>query len=387
MRLVAAFIILGIAGCVTNDLNRVPQKYQGMVRAALQLADTNAIELTGFLKSVSNDEIEGAAFLLSYMPKIDLRTLSADFLKENLHYAYLARKKVKWGTKLPDSIFLNYVLPYANIHEKRDRWRKPFFEKFFALVKNIATPGAAAVKLNRSIWELVNVHYSTERPKADQSPMESMKAGLASCTGLSILLVDACRSVGIPARLTGTPMWYNDSGNHSWVEVWDNGWHFLESGSQDTLDKAWFQDNASRANHKDPQYAIYALSYKKTGTPYPNIFKKEADYFWAVDVTGRYTRKVKNENVVNLKIKVIDEVSGKRIRAKVQLWDGKQMVKEGFSRDEKNDLNDVLTYKVKLNHHYILNIVYRKKSWKKEIKTGKNKNQFVEIKIPAEGKD
>ncbi len=387
MRLAAAFIILGIAGCVTNDLNRVPQKYQGMVRAALQLADTNAIELADFLKSVSNDEIEGAAFLLSYMPKVDLRTLSADFLKENLHYAYLARKKVKWGAKLPDSIFLNYVLPYANIHEKRDRWRKPFFEKFFSLVSNISSPGAAAVKLNRSIWKLVNVHYSTKRPKADQSPTESMQAGLASCTGLSILLVDACRSVGIPARLTGTPMWYNGSGNHSWVEVWDNGWHFLESGSQDTLDKAWFQDNAARANHKDPQYAIYALSYKKTGMPYPNIFKKEADYFWAVDVTGRYTRKVKNENVVNLKIKVIDEVSGKRIRARVQLWDGKQMVKEGFSRDEKNDLNDVLTYKVKLNHHYILNIVYRKKSWKKEIKTGKNKNQFVEIKIPAEGKD
>ena len=387
MRLVVVFIILGITGCVTNDLNRVPQEYQGMVRAALQLADTNAFELTDFLKSVSDDEIKGAAFLLSYMPKIDLRTLSADFLKENLHYAYLAREKVNWGAKLPDSIFLNYVLPYANIHEKRDRWRKQFFEEFYDLVKDIANPGEAAVKLNRSIWKSVNVHYSTKRPKADQSPAESIEAGLASCTGLSILLVDACRSVGIPACLTGTPMWYNNSGNHSWVEVWDNGWHFLESASNDALDEAWFQENAAHANHSDPQYAIYALSYKKTGTPYPNIFKKEADYFWAVDVTGHYTRKVKNENVVNLKIKVIDELNGKHLRAKVQLWDGKKMVKEGFSRGEKNDLNDLLTFKIKLNHHYILNIVYRKKSWKKEIKTGETKSQFVEIKIPAEGKD
>src|SRR6478752_4758171 len=47
----------------------------------------------------------------------------------------------------------------------------------------------------------LKVGYSTERRAANQSPSESRESGKASCTGLSILLSDACRSVGIPARL------------------------------------------------------------------------------------------------------------------------------------------------------------------------------------------
>ena len=38
-----------------------------------------------------------------------------------------------------------------------------------------------------------------------------METGVATCTGLSILLVDACRSVGVPARIAGTPLWSNNS--------------------------------------------------------------------------------------------------------------------------------------------------------------------------------
>ena len=56
-----------------------------------------------------------------------------------------------------------------------------------------------------------------------------MRQGMASCTGLSILLVDALRSVGIPARFAGTASWHDDRGNHSWTEVrLDDGWHFTE---------------------------------------------------------------------------------------------------------------------------------------------------------------
>jgi len=36
-----------------------------------------------------------------------------------------------------------------------------------------------------------------------------MAQGKASCTGLSIVLSDACRAVCVPARLVGTPMWSN----------------------------------------------------------------------------------------------------------------------------------------------------------------------------------
>ena len=67
-----------------------------------------------------------------------------------------------------------------------------------------------------------------------------MKEKMATCTGLSFLLVDAFWSVGIPARMAGTPMWTNMKGNHSWVEVWVDGeWYFTEYYPED-LNKSWF---------------------------------------------------------------------------------------------------------------------------------------------------
>ena len=59
----------------------------------------------------------------------------------------------------------------------------------------------------REVFKAVNVKYhATKRLKPDQSPSESMKIGYASCSGLSIILVDACRAVGVPARVVGTPL-------------------------------------------------------------------------------------------------------------------------------------------------------------------------------------
>ena len=64
----------------------------------------------------------------------------------------------------------------------------------------------------------------------------------------SIMLVEACRSVGVPARLAGIASWPGRGGNHTWVEFWDNGWHFVGAAEPDDqgLDHAWFVGDAAR---------------------------------------------------------------------------------------------------------------------------------------------
>ena len=66
-------------------------------------------------------------------------------------------------------------------------------------MKDAKTPGEAAAILNQKVFPLLKVRYSTKRPKADQSPKESIHAGLASCTGLALILVDACARSGCRA--------------------------------------------------------------------------------------------------------------------------------------------------------------------------------------------
>ncbi len=384
MKLKAVFGILLFVllwACSSDPLARVAEKDRPFIAKALQRAGDNRHALLEFLKACNENELEGAVFLLRYMPERDLRSLTPEFLIENVKYAYQERKVVGWGKQIPDSIFLNYVLPYASLHERRDDWRKQFYEKFLALVKNQPSPGQAAVMLNNKIWDMIGVHYSTDRPKADQSPFESIEAGKASCTGLSILLVAACRAVCVPARFVGVPMWYDSSGNHSWVEVWDNGWHFIGAGEPGPLDQTWFEERAAHANKSSWQYRIYAVSYKHTGLKFPDLFDPTADYIYAVDVTDRYAHGTQQTNTVELRVKVLDKKSQQRTVAKVQLFKGSQLLASGQSRGEQNDLNDVLTFWVTPQQTLRLKVQRNGQTVAKQISIGQGKIQTVVIEM------
>ena len=116
---------------------------------------------------------------------------------------------------------MNDVLPYAVFDERREAWRADLLERCTPLVANCTTAAEAAQTLNREFFNLVNVHYNTKRRATNQCPSESIEQGMATCTGLSILLVDACRSVGVPARAAGVANWHDQRGNHTWVEIHD----------------------------------------------------------------------------------------------------------------------------------------------------------------------
>src|SRR6516165_6044452 len=230
------------------------------VEQALARAKNNRAELEKALVAVPRDQRKGMAFLIANMPDSDLLSLKADFLVSNTELAYRARKEVAWGKNIPEELFLNDVLPYANLDEKRDAWRKEFYYLCMPIAKSCKTPAEAAHKLNSEIFKKVNVRYSTERKSPNQSPKESMAQGKASCTGLSIVLSDACRAVCIPARLVGTPLWANKRGNHTWVEIWDKEWHFTGACEPDPkgLDRGWFVADAAQAKRDSALHAIYA---------------------------------------------------------------------------------------------------------------------------------
>ena len=318
--------------------------------AALATAGTNANQITLALTKAPRDQRPGLQFLVENMPQSDLQSLSAAFLLENLELAYETRRSSAWAKAVPEEIFLNDVLPYASINERRDSWRKSFRAMCLPLVQDCRSTGEAAQRLNEKLFGLVKVRYSTGRKKADQSPLESMESGLASCTGLSILLVDACRSVGIPARLAGTPLWANKRGNHTWVEVWDQRWHFTGAAEPDPngLDRGWFVQDASQAMKEVREHAIYATSFRKTGLSFPMVWAANLATVNAVNVTDSYAPPTKqvNPDQVRLSIKVVDRAQGRRTAANITVVEAKggKIIQEGRSRDESADSNDFLSF-------------------------------------------
>jgi hypothetical protein len=80
----------------------------------------------------------------------------------------------------------------------------------------------------------VPIRFLAQQTPLIMDPLSTILFGHASCTGVSILYVDALRTVGIPARMAGTPAWQGNVslGNHNWVEVWlgaKEGWRFIEA--------------------------------------------------------------------------------------------------------------------------------------------------------------
>lgn len=350
---------------------------------ALAQGGTNGAALVRAVQALDAKHRDAAEFLLTHMPEPDLRELSPALFVGNLLLAEEAMDAAPWRTKVPREIYLNDILPYASVNERRDNWRRLLREKCAPLVADCQTPGEAAQRLNQKLFKLVNVKYSTQRKRADQSPLESMESGLATCTGLSILLVDACRSVGVPARVVGTPMWSNLRGNHTWVEVWDDGWQFTGAAEPDPkgLNCGWFRHDASQAKKDNPRHAIYASSFAQTGLSFPLVWARDVNWVAAVNVTDHYTPKAKpaDSGKVRLLVKVLDRPAGQRVAAPVTVVEATNTAAklEGKSRDESADMNDFASFELVRDRAYEISTELNGKRVQREFRAGTNGQELV----------
>lgn len=365
---VLVLLAFGLSACSSGRYAGVPKEYHALIDQTIATAGDNAKELKKALKEVPRNEREGMAFLISYMPERDAKSLSADFLLENVQYAYKARAEFPWAKEVPDSVFLNDVVAYANLNENRESWRKDFYERFKKYVAPCKTMREAIDSVNKNVRDELLVDYNTKREKPDQAPYESMRQHMASCSGLSILLTDAFRAVGIPSRVAGTPAWHDDRGNHNWNEVWIDGqWRFTEYYPSDDLDQSWFLTDAGKAIKEDVRKAIYAASFKPTGCYFPLVWDENIRYVHAENVTDRYTSLYRAQLaatpadgkhvalcVMVFRDKDHAENSGDRVATNLDVFKGDKQLYGGRSTGATQDMNDVLTFNVEKNQQYIV---------------------------------
>ncbi len=381
----AGLLLALLLGGLTSSMAVSAADWPPAVSAALERSGTNRPALEEALAKVPAAQNEGLQFLLTNMPAGDLQTLSAPFLLGNLERAYTSFHAAPWAAQIPPAIFLNEVLPYASLDERRDDWRERMRELSLPLIKDAKTPAAAAQAINDQLFKLVKVKYSTKRRAPNQGPFETMETGVATCTGLSILLVDACRSVGVPARIAGTPLWANNSGNHTWVEIWDGGWHFTGAAEQspEGLDRGWFVGNASQAPRDDLRHAIFATSFKRTGMTFPMTWNHEADDVPAVNVTDRYAAKARPPGPTEtlLRVKVMDRPVGERVVAKVTVTDAADPSVQftDSSKGETADMNDHVSFVVPKQRTFVVRTELAEKQRTQYFTTGTNTEEVLTV--------
>ena len=345
---------------------------------AVIASSARGAELEALVENTPVEQQREMAFLLKNMPEFDREAMDLELLKENVEYAHLAREKYAWAKQLPEDVYLHDVLPYHVVDEVRDSWRKELYEMFSPAVDTCRTMYDAVCAVNANIPRLTGVDYNTKREKTNQSPRESMRQGMASCTGLAILLVDAYRAVGIPARFAGTASWHDNRGNHSWTEVWlDGQWRVTEYYFPSKLDHLWFMPDAAKANAEERTYAIYATRFGKADDWFPMVWadgdvegrpiEELPKWVGAENVTKhyqdlayeQYTRHLEAGThtfikIAGYKIAGQTEHSDDRVAMGVDVFCGTEQMGGGLTAGPLRDMNDMFSVLVEKNRTYEL---------------------------------
>jgi len=226
---------------------------------------------------------------------------SDEYLQRNMDYSMRARREIPAAAHVPDHLFLEYVLPYRQLDEPLDDWRAVFFESLkphAAKAKNLTE--LVEIVVPRTFTGLGNtVEFKPDCTPSVMAPLtETLKVGHASCTGCSILLADALRSVGVPARVVGTPEWnLPTGGNHNWVEVWtgegtQDGWHFFDAAPATSVDwdKGWFVPGNTEKAQIGSFHGIYTpvWDYDSAQTNYTLTWREPFGYVPAIERTAFY---------------------------------------------------------------------------------------------------
>ena len=198
-----------------------------------------------FNRPMRPDERQAMEYLFAYMPLSDLADYTGEYFSEQVRKTMEAMNEMPWGSKVPEDIFLHFVLPIRVNNENLDNFRVEMYDELKERIQGLSMHDAA-LEINHWCHQKVTYRGSDERTS---SPLASIKTSFGRCGEESTFTVASMRTMGIPARQVYTPRWAHSDDNHAWVEVWVDGkWYFLGACEPDTdLNMGWFAAPAMRA--------------------------------------------------------------------------------------------------------------------------------------------
>ena len=223
-------------------LQHIEEKFQ----YKRNLAKHRERELFGvFEQALTDEERVLLKFLYAYMPLHDLADYDGEFFLAHVRRTLQTRELVPWGSRIPDYMFMNFVLPYRVNNENIDGNREVIFHELYDRVKDKSMKDAI-LETNYCCHEKATYVGTDQRTV---SPLTLMRTALGRCGEQSTLAVAALRSLGIPARQCYTPRWAHCDSNHAWVEAWADGeWYFLGACEPEgRLNEGWFKAPSRRA--------------------------------------------------------------------------------------------------------------------------------------------
>jgi len=179
-----------------------------------------------FLTLLSDfDKMEAERGEIEYKKKEvyeDLENVKAEFLINQIEYAFKAWRELPWAKTVSFDNFKEYILPYRGSNEPLEPWRKYFFEKYHGIDTTMADPYdliEAAKIINSDVRSYFGFSERYYLHPTDQGLSEMLKSGLGRCEDMTNLAIYAMRANGLAVTSDYTPYWANTGNNHAWNAI------------------------------------------------------------------------------------------------------------------------------------------------------------------------
>lgn len=219
-------------------------------------------------------------YLKAALPLADRLTLNDAALVRVARHALAVRGEVPWGKRIPEDIFMAYVLfPRVN-----DEDPQPYHEALWRQLRDrVCALDMERAALEVNLWCFGQATYRSTDGRT-VGPLTVMRRGFGRCGEESVLLVCALRACGIPARQVYAPWWVHCDDNHAWVEVWVDGrWRYMGACEPEpVLDSGWFTAAASKA------MLVHTRAWGLL--PGGERAEKKVDSAWVINRTAAYAR-------------------------------------------------------------------------------------------------
>ena len=142
----------------------------------------------------------------------DAKTISADFLSDNIDKAMKTWKTSKWADEVDFNMFCNYILPYRLREEVLAPigWRDSLYNRYYHLVDSVSDMGEAYTIIYNYILKEMPIKPIGHFPYL-LNPIDVGKVLRGKCLNQCVYMASVMRALGIPAVVDGVSRWANYS--------------------------------------------------------------------------------------------------------------------------------------------------------------------------------
>ncbi len=152
----------------------------------------------------------------------DIKTITADYLIEQIDLAFAAWRERPWAKHLSFEDFRQYVLPYRGSNEPLEKWRRYFFERYSNIADRMTDstdPVEAATLINNDIKTYYTFDPRYYYHPTDQGLSEMLRTGVGRCEDMTNITIYAMRANGLAVTSDYTPAWADAGNNHAWNAI------------------------------------------------------------------------------------------------------------------------------------------------------------------------